>query len=108
MPDVLISALVQAPVAGGSLDPLTIPKFVEPLVIPPVMPPVEKVLFTGRLIHCEVFDPEKGFEFTLVYRDRGKIPYAKRVKVEKFIRNKEYELIKGKAGKVDLLPLQIQ
>jgi topoisomerase-4 subunit A len=68
-----------------------------------VMPPVEKVLFTGRLVHCGVFDPDKGFDFTLVYRDRAKIAFAKRVCISKFIRNKEYELIKGKAGRVDLL-----
>ncbi|MDJ0847380.1 MAG: DNA topoisomerase IV subunit A [Myxococcota bacterium] len=68
-----------------------------------VMPPVEKVLFTGRLLYCELFDPEQGFGFTMVYRDRAKIAFAKRVHVQKFIRNKEYELIKGKAGKIDLL-----
>ncbi|PNU21849.1 copper oxidase [Geothermobacter hydrogeniphilus] len=28
-----------APVPGGTLDPTTIPKYVQPLVIPPVMPP---------------------------------------------------------------------
>ncbi|MCC6126944.1 MAG: multicopper oxidase domain-containing protein [Pirellulales bacterium] len=28
-----------APIPGGTLDPLAVPKFVEPLVIPPVMPP---------------------------------------------------------------------
>ncbi len=68
-----------------------------------VMPPVEKVLFTGRLLHCELFDPEEGFDFTMVYRDRAKIAFAKRVHIQKFIRNKEYELIKGKAGKIDTL-----
>jgi topoisomerase-4 subunit A len=68
-----------------------------------VMPPVEKVLFSGRLLYCELFDPEKGFECTLVYRDRAKVAWAKRVHIQKFIRNKEYELIKDKAGKIDLL-----
>ena len=29
---------VSAPLPGGTLDPLTIPKYVQPLVIPPVMP----------------------------------------------------------------------
>ena len=68
-----------------------------------VMTPPEKQLFTGRLLYCDVFDPEKGAEFTVVYRDAKRIPFAKRVRIERFIRNKEYALIKDKAGKIDLL-----
>ncbi len=70
-----------------------------------IMPPPEKVLFTGKLIYCEIFDPDKGAEFTVIYRDKKKIGFGKRIKIEKFIRNKEYHLIKGKEGKVlHLLP----
>ena len=68
-----------------------------------VMTPVDKVFFSGKLIHCEVFDPEEGAEFMVVYRDKKKIPYGKRIKIHKFIRNKEYQLIKNREGKVDLL-----
>lgn len=68
-----------------------------------IMPPPEKILWTGKLIYCEPFDPDKGAEFTVVYRDKQKIAYGKRVRIEKFIRNREYQLIKGKAGKLDLL-----
>jgi topoisomerase-4 subunit A len=68
-----------------------------------IMPPPEKVLFTGRLIYCEKFDPDHGIEFTVVYRDKSKALYGKRIQIEKFIRNREYQLIKDKAGKVDLL-----
>ena len=68
-----------------------------------VMTPPEKVLFTGKLLHCAPFDPEQGFEFTLVYRDRARIPYGKRVCIERFIRNREYQLIKDKQGKLDLM-----
>ncbi len=32
-----VSAAVAAPLPGGTLDPLTVPKYVTPLVIPPVM-----------------------------------------------------------------------
>ena len=39
----------------------------------------------------------------MVYRDKGRIAYAKRVQIQRFIRDKEYHLIKDKAGKVDLL-----
>jgi FtsP/CotA-like multicopper oxidase with cupredoxin domain len=34
----LLSSALAAPVAGGTLDPTTVPKYVTPLVIPPVMP----------------------------------------------------------------------
>ncbi|MGE4608567.1 MAG: DNA gyrase subunit A, partial [Myxococcota bacterium] len=68
-----------------------------------IMAPPEKVLLSGRLIHCEVFDPERGSEFTVVYRDKAKVTFGKRIHIDKFIRNREYELIRDKAGKVDLL-----
>jgi hypothetical protein len=67
------------------------------------MTPPEKVLFTGRLIHCATFDPDRGAEFTVVYRDSAKMLYGKRIHIDKFIRNREYQLIKDKAGKIDLL-----
>jgi topoisomerase-4 subunit A len=68
-----------------------------------VMNAPEKVLFTGPLIYAEIFDPDKGVEFTVVYRDKQKMAYAKRIKIEKFIRNREYRLIKDKGGRVDEL-----
>ena len=63
----------------------------------------EKVFFTGPMIYAEIFDPDKGVEFTVVYRDNKRIAYAKKIKIEKFIRNREYRLIKDKGGRVDLL-----
>jgi topoisomerase-4 subunit A len=68
-----------------------------------IMTPPKKVLFSGKLIHCEPFDPEAGVEFTVVYRDKSKVVYGKRIHIHKFIRNREYELIKDKGGKIDLL-----
>ncbi len=68
-----------------------------------VMPPPDKVLFASKLIHCETFDPEKGVEFTVVYRDKQRIAFAKKFRIEKFIRNKEYQLIKDAEGRIDLL-----
>ena len=68
-----------------------------------IMPAPEKVLFSTKLLYCAPFDPEKGAEFTVVYRDNLKIGYAKQIRIEKFIRGREYKLIKDKAGKVDLL-----
>ena len=68
-----------------------------------ILPPPEKQLFTGKLRHCEVFDPEKGASFTVVYRDKQRFAFGKRVHIQGFIRGKEYQLIKDKAGKLDLL-----
>jgi len=42
-------------------------------------------------------------EFTIVYRDAKRTAYAKRVRILKFIRNKEYRLVKDEKGRVDLL-----
>ena len=61
------------------------------------------LLFTAPLLYAEVFDEEKGKEFTVVYRDKSRTAFAKRIRIEKFIRNREYQLIKDKGGKIDLL-----
>ncbi|MEZ4355112.1 MAG: DNA topoisomerase IV subunit A [Myxococcota bacterium] len=68
-----------------------------------VMNAPEKVFFTAPLIHADLFDPDQGAEFIVVYRDKKRIPFAKKIKIEKFIRNREYQLVKDKEGKVDLL-----
>jgi topoisomerase-4 subunit A len=68
-----------------------------------ILPPPEKQLFTGKLLHCEVFDPEKGVRFTVVYRDKQRFAFGKRIHIQGFIRGKEYQLIKDNAGKLDLL-----
>jgi len=68
-----------------------------------VMTPPEKQFFSGRLIHCAPFDPDRGFEFTLVYRDAARMAFGKRVRIDRFIRNREYRLVKDEKGKVDLL-----
>ncbi len=68
-----------------------------------IMPPPDKQFFGAKLIYCHVFDPEKGVEFTVVYRDAKRLAFAKRIRIEKFIRNKEYRLVKDPKGRVDLL-----
>ena len=68
-----------------------------------VMPPPEKILFTGQLLYCEPFDPEQGVELTVVYRDANRIAFGKRIRIERFIRNKEYRLAKDEGSRVDLL-----
>ncbi len=67
-----------------------------------VIGPADKLL-VGRVIYCKLFNPEKGEEFTVVYRDKTRQCYAKRVHILKFIKEREYYLIKNKEGRIDLL-----
>lgn len=66
-----------------------------------IMAPPEKVLITGKLLYCAVFDQEEGVRFTIVYRDGDRNCYGKRVHIQRFIKDKEYFLIKS--GKIDFL-----
>jgi topoisomerase-4 subunit A len=68
-----------------------------------IVPAPEKLLIPGKLLWCSVFDPEQGAAFTVVYRDKQRFAFGKRIAIQSFIRGKEYLLIKDKAGKVDLL-----
>jgi topoisomerase-4 subunit A len=68
-----------------------------------ILPPVDKVFFASKLLYCHPFDPERGAEFTVVYRDSERLCFGKRFRIEKFIRNKEYRLVKDEKGRVDLL-----
>ena len=68
-----------------------------------IMPVEEKILLPPRVIYLDVFDPEQGKEFVVLYRDSKKIAWGKRIKIHKFIRNKEYRLIKDPKGKVEHL-----
>jgi topoisomerase-4 subunit A len=68
-----------------------------------IIAPEDKVLIPAQVIHAEIFDPELGSAFTVVYRDKDKIAWGKKVHIKAFIRDREYELIKGKEGRVDYL-----
>ncbi len=68
-----------------------------------IIAPEAKVLVPGKVIYMEIFDQENGANFTVIYRDKGKIAYVKKIHIKRFIRDREYELIKDKAGKVDYL-----
>ncbi len=67
-----------------------------------IVGPTDKIL-VGKVVHFEPFDPEEGLELTVVYRDTKRFAFGKRVHIQKFIRDREYELIKGKAGRIDYL-----
>ncbi len=68
-----------------------------------IIGPEEKTLIPGKVIYLDIFDPEEGARFTVVYRDKARIAWAKKIHIRAFTRNREYELIKDKAGKVDIL-----
>ncbi|MEK7413372.1 MAG: DNA topoisomerase IV subunit A [Planctomycetota bacterium] len=71
-----------------------------------IMSPPEKTVIEGKIIHLDVFDPEKGFSFTLIYRDGDREPWAKVSSITGFIKDKEYELIKDRDGRVEYLGLK--
>ncbi len=94
----------------GSAYPFTVSEYERFLVICQdgsfrIIGPEAKILIPGKVIYFDLFDQEKGVAFTVLYRDKGRIAYAKKVHIKKFIREREYELIKGKLGKVDQLIL---
>lgn len=68
-----------------------------------IVGPEEKILIPGKVIYWEPFNTETGAKFTVVYRDTSRIAWAKKVHIHKFIKDRDYELIKDKAGKIDLL-----
>jgi topoisomerase IV subunit A len=68
-----------------------------------VVGPEAKMLIPGKPLCCELFDQEAGRRLTVVYRDEKRFGFAKKVHIAKFVRDREYELIKGKRGKLDLL-----
>jgi len=68
-----------------------------------IIGPEDKVLVPDKVIHCQVFDPEQGAAFTVVYRDADRISFGKKVHIKAFIRDREYELIKDRKGRIDLL-----
>ena len=68
-----------------------------------VMSPPEKILLPRKVLWAGIFDEEKGHKFTVVYRDKRKNAFAKLIHITRYIRDKEYELIKAKEGKIDYL-----
>jgi len=64
-----------------------------------IMPPPEKAWLPGALLYAAVFDSKKGVGLTIVYRDANKAAWGKKVRIERFITNKVYSLVKeGSVG----------
>ena len=68
-----------------------------------IIAPEDKVLIPAPVIHAQLFNPEEGAAFTVVYRDKAKIAWAKKIHIRAFIRDREYELIKDREGRIDYL-----
>ncbi|MCP4604940.1 MAG: DNA topoisomerase IV subunit A [Proteobacteria bacterium] len=68
-----------------------------------IIGPEAKTLIPGKVLYLNIFDQENGKSFTVIYRNKDKIAYAKKIQIRRFIRDREYELIKDKEGKIDLL-----
>ena len=65
-----------------------------------VIAPPEKDYFPDAL-WIAPFDEEQGMVMTYLYRDEEKYAWAKKIHITGFIKDKEYEMIKGKKGKID-------
>ncbi|NRA40013.1 MAG: DNA topoisomerase IV subunit A [Planctomycetes bacterium] len=63
--------------------------------------PDEKILISAKPVYYELYDQEKGIELTVLFRDKKKNAFAKKIQLLKFTRNREYELIKKKEGRID-------
>ncbi len=68
-----------------------------------IIDPPEKFFAGKRVFAIERFDKDTGVILTYVYRDPQKIAWAKKIHIQGFIKDKEYELIKGRKGKIQRL-----
>jgi topoisomerase-4 subunit A len=68
-----------------------------------VLAPPRREFLPKTVLYCAPFDPETGAAFTVVYRDAGRIAFAKKIRIERFVTGKEYRLIKDEGGRIDLL-----
>jgi topoisomerase-4 subunit A len=68
-----------------------------------IVTPPEKVLIPAKPFTIQLFNRDEGVVLTYVYRDPEKIAWVKKIHITGFIHDKEYELMKGKKGKVERL-----
>ncbi len=91
----------------GTKHQLTVSEYDKILVVTAdsyrVVGPPEKLFIDGRVLAIEVFDEDQGMVLTYTYRDPDKVAWAKKVHIKGFIRDKEYDLVKERKGKVDRL-----
>ena len=66
-----------------------------------VISPPDKLFVGKKVLGIVPHDPDEGVVLTYIYRDPDKNPWAKKIRITGFIKDKEYELIKDGAGKID-------
>ncbi len=72
-----------------------------------IMGPTEKTVLEGKMLHLDLFDPTAGLTVTIVYRDKKREPWGKVTTISSFIKDRDYELIKDRAGKIDFFRVGI-
>ena len=66
-----------------------------------VIAPPDKLFVGKKVLAIVPHDPDNGVVLTYLYRDLDKNPWAKKIRITGFIKDKEYDLIKDNAGKID-------
>ena len=62
-----------------------------------------KSYIPGKVLYLKRFDVEEGAAFYVVYRDKKKQSFGKLIHILKYIKDREYRLIKDEGGRVDIL-----
>lgn len=65
-----------------------------------VIAPPDKLFVGKKVLAIVPHDPENGVVLTYVYKDLDKNPWGKKIRISGFIKDKEYELIKDRKGKI--------
>ncbi|MEM6796367.1 MAG: DNA topoisomerase IV subunit A [Acidobacteriota bacterium] len=68
-----------------------------------IVAPPETLLVGSKPLVIAPFDADNGMTLTYIYRDQDKNPWAKKIHITGFIKDKEYELFKGPKAKLDKL-----
>lgn len=65
-----------------------------------VMTP-EKLYVGNKVLAIEPFDQDNGLTLTYLYRDPQRMAWAKKIHITGFIRDKEYDLVKDRKGRLE-------
>ncbi len=68
-----------------------------------IIDPPEKVFVGKKALAIEHHVKDVGVILTYIYRDDNWMPWAKKIHIQGFIKDKEYDLIKDKKGSIDRL-----
>lgn len=94
--------------AKGDKFPLQVSEYDRILIITQdgvfrIVSPPDKLLLDKKPLRVQLFDGEQGITLTVVFRDKEKECFAKKVFIKGYIQGKEYELIKDREGRLDMI-----